>query len=64
MDQLKLLPPWPGAPHRGPTGGIGLVIPPMPAWAMTAVIAGWIIGWLAIGAWKDDHPGRLSPVQN
>jgi hypothetical protein len=24
----------------------------MPTWAMGAVIAGWIICWLAIGAWK------------
>jgi hypothetical protein len=24
----------------------------MPAWAVTAVIVGWIGGWLAIGAWK------------
>jgi hypothetical protein len=24
----------------------------MPTWTMAAVIAGWIIGWLAIGAWK------------
>jgi hypothetical protein len=24
----------------------------MPAWAMITVIAGWIIGWSAIGAWK------------
>jgi hypothetical protein len=24
----------------------------MPAWALAAVIGGWIIGWLAIGAWK------------
>jgi hypothetical protein len=24
----------------------------MPVWAMITVIAGWIIGWSAIGAWK------------
>ena len=41
-----------GGTHVGPTGGVGLVIPPMPTWAMTAVIVGWIAGWLAIGAWK------------
>jgi hypothetical protein len=41
-----------GGAHIGPTGGVGLVIPPMPPWAVTAVIVGWIGGWLAIGAWK------------
>jgi hypothetical protein len=24
----------------------------MPTWAMAAVIIGWNVGWLAIGAWK------------
>jgi hypothetical protein len=24
----------------------------MPAWALAAVIGGWITAWLAIGAWK------------
>jgi hypothetical protein len=24
----------------------------MPAWAMIIVIAAWITGWSAIGAWK------------
>ena len=24
----------------------------MPTWAMIAVIAGWIIAWSVIGAWK------------
>jgi hypothetical protein len=24
----------------------------MPTWALVAVIAGWIVGWSAIGAWK------------
>ena len=51
MDQLKPA-VLAGGTHVGPTGGVGLVIPPMPAWAMTAVIVGWIAGWLAIGAWK------------
>jgi hypothetical protein len=50
MDQLK--PAVLAGAHFGPTGGVGLVIPPMPAWAMTAVIVGWIAGWLGIGAWK------------
>lgn len=51
MDQLKPA-VLAGGTHVGPTGGVGLVIPPMPTWAMTAVIVGWIAGWLAIGAWK------------
>jgi hypothetical protein len=34
-------------------GGHGaLSIPPMPTWAMVSVIAGWIVGWSAIGAWR------------
>ena len=34
-------------------GGRGaLGIPPMPTWAMISVIAGWIVGWSAIGAWR------------
>jgi hypothetical protein len=24
----------------------------MPTWALVAVIADWIVGWSAIGAWK------------
>jgi hypothetical protein len=51
MDQLKPA-VLAGGAHVGPTGGVASVLPPMPTWAMTAVIAGWIIGWLAIGAWK------------
>jgi hypothetical protein len=51
MDQLRPA-VLAGSLHIGPTGGVGLVIPPMPTWALTAVITGWIIGWLAIGAWK------------
>ena len=51
MDQLKPA-VLAGGAHIGPTGGVGLVIPSMPAWAVTAVIVGWIGGWLAIGAWK------------
>ncbi|HYK66714.1 MAG TPA: hypothetical protein VEV45_02125, partial [Streptosporangiaceae bacterium] len=35
-----------------PNGGEQLALPPMPTWAIAAVITGWIIGWLAIGAWK------------
>jgi hypothetical protein len=42
-----------GGPGRVLFGGRGaLNIPPMPTWAMTSVIVGWIIGWSAIGAWR------------
>lgn len=51
MDQLRPA-VLAGGVHIGPTGGVALVIPPMPTWAMTAVIFAWIVGWLAIGAWK------------
>ena len=52
MDQLK-----PAALAGGITVGPGggpraLHLPPMPAWAMAAVIAGWIIGWSILGGWK------------
>jgi hypothetical protein len=52
MDQLK-----PAALAGGTTIGPGggpreLHIPPMPTWALVAVIAGWITVWSAIGAWK------------
>jgi hypothetical protein len=35
---------------RGGGGEHGL--PPMPTWAMIAVIAGWIVGWSGLGAWR------------
>ena len=42
-----------GGTTVGPGGGAHeLHLPPMPAWAVIAVIAGWIVGWSAIGAWK------------
>jgi hypothetical protein len=52
MDQLK-----PAALAGGTTIGPGggpreLHLPPMPGWALITVIAGWIVGWSAIGAWK------------
>ena len=50
MDQLKPAAIAGGA-QVGPSGGL-LHLSPMPAWAMITVIAGWIIGWLAIGAWR------------
>jgi hypothetical protein len=59
MDQLRpagLAPP--GAPQGGGgpghlLGGGGVLgIPPMPTWTMISVIAGWIVGWSVIGAWR------------
>jgi hypothetical protein len=42
-----------GGPGQVLFGGQGaLGIPPMPTWAMISVIAGWIAGWSAIGAWR------------
>jgi hypothetical protein len=36
-----------------PQGGVtGPNLPPMPTWALITVVAAWIIGWSAIGAWK------------
>lgn len=43
----------PAGPGRALFGGRGeLGIPPMPTWAMIAVIVGWLAGWTAIGAWR------------
>lgn len=50
MDQLKPA-ALAGGTHVGPAPGM-LHLPPMPTWAMITVIAGWIIGWSVIGAWK------------
>jgi hypothetical protein len=50
MDQLQPS-PLAGGTRIGPTGG-RFAIPPMPGWAMVAVILGWIVGWTAIGAWR------------
>ncbi len=42
-----------GGPGRVLFGGRGaLDIPPMPTWAMITVIAGWMVGWTVIGAWR------------
>jgi hypothetical protein len=41
-----------GGTRIGPTGGLGSVLPPMPGWALVAVIGGWIVGWSVVGAWK------------
>jgi hypothetical protein len=52
MDQLKPA-ALAGGTTIGPEGGQrALHLPLMPTWAMITVIAGWIIGWSAIGAWK------------
>jgi hypothetical protein len=53
MDQLR--PAALGSGHSGGlllNGGGSLQIPPMPTWAMVAVIVGWIVGWTGIGAWR------------
>jgi hypothetical protein len=59
MDQLR--PAALAAASGGGRGGGGILFgggrgalgfPPMPTWAMISVIAGWIIGWTAIGAWR------------
>lgn len=42
-----------GVPGQVLFGGRGaLGIPPMPTWAMIAVIVGWIVGSSGIGAWR------------
>ena len=50
MDQLKPA-ALAGGTTVGPSGGL-VHLPPMPTWAMITVIAGWIVGWLAVGAWR------------
>jgi hypothetical protein len=42
--------PGPGHILFGGQGALGF--PPMPTWAMISVIAGWIVGWSGIGAWR------------
>jgi hypothetical protein len=51
MDQLQPA-VLAGGTRIGPGGGGAFQIPPMPTWAMITVIAGWIIGWSVIGAWR------------
>jgi hypothetical protein len=42
-----------GGPSQALFGGQGaLGVPPIPTWAMISVIAGWIIAWSGIGAWR------------
>ena len=59
MDQLRPAALAAAAgPGQGGGGGIllggrgAIGFPPMPTWAMIAVILGWIIGWSGIGAWR------------
>jgi hypothetical protein len=52
MDQLKPA-VLAGGNRVGPGSGGGAPrLPLMPTWAMISVIAGWIIGWGGIGAWR------------
>jgi ABC-type multidrug transport system permease subunit len=58
MDQLRPA-ALAAASNAGRGGGIllgggrgAIGFPPMPTWAMIAVILGWIIGWSGIGAWR------------
>jgi hypothetical protein len=53
MDQLRPAALSANPVGSGPLSGGGeLQIPPMPTWAMITVIAGWIVGWSVIGAWR------------
>jgi hypothetical protein len=61
MDQLRpiaLVPQVAGGGGGGPGhilfggGRAALGFPPMPTWAMISVIAGWIVGWSGLGAWR------------
>jgi hypothetical protein len=60
LDQLRpagmasgTAPPGNGVIGKVLFGGSGaLGIPLMPTWAMITVIAGWIVGWTGIGAWR------------
>jgi hypothetical protein len=54
MDQLRPI-LISGQIHSGGSrafGGRTLQIPPMPTWAMVAVIVGWIVVWTAVGIWR------------
>jgi hypothetical protein len=52
MDQLRPagLASEGGGLLFGGRGSLG--IPPMPTWAMICVIAGWIVVWSVVGAWR------------
>jgi X-Pro dipeptidyl-peptidase (S15 family) len=47
-------------PPSGPHGTPQRAQVPMPAWAMIAVIADSIIGWMAVGAWPMANPRHLT----
>jgi hypothetical protein len=36
----------------GGNGGVLLTIPFMPSFGLAIVIAAWVVGWLALGAWR------------
>jgi hypothetical protein len=53
MDQLR--PASLGIAAGGPgflNATTGIQIPAMPTWAMISVIAGWLVGWTGLGAWR------------
>jgi hypothetical protein len=52
MDQLRPTAMAAAGGLIGRGGGGELGLPPMPTWAMIAVIAGWIVGWSGLGAWR------------
>lgn len=53
MQQLRPADLSGGVGHgRAILGARGLGIPPMPTWAMVAVIVGWIVVWSVVGAWR------------
>ncbi len=54
MDQLRPVALGNGLSGGGPlsAGNGALQLPVMPTWAMVTVIAGWIVAWSAIGAWR------------
>jgi hypothetical protein len=56
LDQLRPAGLASGTMTKGRTvfGGRSLSIPPMPTWAMIAVIVGWFVVWTAVGIWKMD----------
>jgi hypothetical protein len=52
MEQLRLAALGPGLGCGPLVRGGALQISPMPTWAMTTMVIGWIFGWTLIGAWK------------
>jgi hypothetical protein len=52
LDQLRPAGLADTSGGHGPFAGRTLGIPPMPTWAMVAVIVGWIVVSTAVGAWR------------